>query len=360
MKISVRDRVTLSAILPVLLAFAGAAGAQVPPVVSGAGPGAAAIDCVKNADPRFRPARADLPGLIAACEARLRSEPGSPAVQTALARAYFTNQEFDRARQLAEKAAAQQQPFAISLLGALYADGVGVAKDFARARGYFERAAALGFAPALYDLGIAYETGRDIDREPDKAKQYYERAAAAGSAAAMARLGQWYARGINVEQDLARARALFEASLALDPNSTAPYFGLGFVFNVVGDYPTAKKYFEKTIELDPEHAPALRCLGHLYEHGTGVPADYAKAREYYEQAAALQDTAALTDLANLYRSGSGVAQDFVKARVFLDLAVELGNTKAMEELAELYRNGEGGPKSDQIAEFWLERAAARK
>jgi TPR repeat protein len=55
-------------------------------------------------------------------------------------------------------------------------------------------------------------------------------------------------------------------------------------------------------------------LGVLYGNGHGVAQDYAKAREWYEKAAARGEATAMTNLGVLYDNGAGVAQDYAKAR----------------------------------------------
>ena len=61
-------------------------------------------------------------------------------------------------------------------------------------------------------------------------------------------------------------------------------------------------------------------LGVLYANGQGVPQDYAKAREWYEKAAAAGDAAAMRNLGFLYANGQGVPQDYAKAREWYEKA----------------------------------------
>ncbi len=46
---------------------------------------------------------------------------------------------------------------------------------------------------------------------------------------------------------------------------------------------------------EPETADEIS-IGHMYEHGEGVPQDYAAALHWYQLAAATRDTAAEADL----------------------------------------------------------------
>jgi hypothetical protein len=76
-------------------------------------------------------------------------------------------------------------------------------------------------------------------------------------------------------------------------------------------------------------------LGLSYEIGLGVAQDYAKAREWYEKAAAKGNTFAMFALGNHYANGLGVAQDYGKAREWYEKAAAKGDTVAKEQLKML-------------------------
>ena len=63
--------------------------------------------------------------------------------------------------------------------------------------------------------------------------------------------------------------------------------------------------------------------------------DYAKARDYYEQAAAKGNADALNNLGVLYHNGYGVERDYNKALEYYQKAVDAGSQKAVENLANL-------------------------
>ena len=81
------------------------------------------------------------------------------------------------------------------------------------------------------------------------------------------------------------------------------------------DDDTKKEAFAM-IQMGAEHGNvrSMRNLGVLYDNGQGVAQDYAKAREWFEKAAAKGVTTAMRNLGELYRDGHGVAQDDTKAR----------------------------------------------
>src|SRR5437867_9161069 len=54
-------------------------------------------------------------------------------------------------------------------------------------------------------------------------------------------------------------------------------------------------------------------LGEMYEHGNGVPRDFAKAARWYRLAAEQGMAPAQLNLGTLYENGQGVAQSYAEA-----------------------------------------------
>ena len=69
-------------------------------------------------------------------------------------------------------------------------------------------------------------------------------------------------------------------------------------------------------------------LGKRYENGDGVAQDYGKAREWFEKAAAKDNSQAMNGLGWLYFNGQGVAQDYGKAREWFEKAAAKGDADA--------------------------------
>ena len=74
-------------------------------------------------------------------------------------------------------------------------------------------------------------------------------------------------------------------------------------------------------------------LGMRYENGDGVAQDYGKAREWFEKAAAKDNSDAMNNLGGLYDNGEGVARDYRKAREWYEKAAAKGNENAKAWLA---------------------------
>ena len=103
-------------------------------------------------------------------------------------------------------------------LGAMYADGLGVARDAVEAVRWFRVAADRGHAGAQYNLGFAYGEGRGVARDDAEAVRWLRLAADQGHPLAQATLGFAYAEGRGIAQDLVAAHTLL--SLAAERTST--------------------------------------------------------------------------------------------------------------------------------------------
>src|SRR6516165_9572572 len=62
-------------------------------------------------------------------------------------------------------------------LGWLYENGRGVAQDYVRAREWYEKAAAKDNASAMFNLALLYENGQSVTQDYAKAREWYEKAA---------------------------------------------------------------------------------------------------------------------------------------------------------------------------------------
>lgn len=90
-----------------------------------------------------------------------------------------------------EKAAEQDHPEALRMLGYLHGEGHGVAKDDAKAAAFYRRAAELGDAYAQFNFGAMIDQGiGGLTPDADEAKSWFRRAAAQGLPDAVRRLAE--------------------------------------------------------------------------------------------------------------------------------------------------------------------------
>jgi len=86
------------------------------------------------------------------------------------------NEDFARAAQWYEKAAANGHARAQFSLGLLFYNGQGAEQDYAAARALWEKAAAQGHSLAQYNLGVMYNNGEGVWRDLKKAREWYGKA----------------------------------------------------------------------------------------------------------------------------------------------------------------------------------------
>ena len=104
---------------------------------------------------------------------------------------------------------------------------------------------------------------------------------------------------------------------------------------------------------------ALTALGTAYASGQGVPQDYAKALQYYKQAAAANDALAQYNIGLLYETGRGVPQDLPGAVGFYLQAAKQGIVQAEFNLANMYADGRGVAPDLFEAALWYRQAAEK-
>jgi TPR repeat protein len=78
-------------------------------------------------------------------------------------------------------------------------------------------------------------------------------------------------------------------------------------------------------------------LGTFYLFGWGIPQDYSRARQWYDKAAAVGNTAAMNGLGALYEKGLDVPKDYKQARQWYEKAAAGGNDDAKKNLERLSR-----------------------
>lgn len=114
----------------------------------------------------------------------------------------------------AAPAAEPRDARSLYILGARYADGVGVARNAARARALWRQAAEQGDADAQTGLGWLLTLGEGGPRDPVGAIQWYQRAAVQGHAAGQLYLGLKLDDGEGIAKDPVLAYAWLSLAAA--------------------------------------------------------------------------------------------------------------------------------------------------
>lgn len=108
------------------------------------------------------------------------------------------------------------------------------------------------------------------------------------------------------------------------------------------------------------NADAQAHLGYMYEHGLGVPQDYAQALSWYRKAVEQGNADAQFNLGLMYTNGEGVPQDYVQAVSWYRKAAEQGKVYAQAHLGLMYAHGLGVPQDYVQAHMWINLAASRQ
>lgn len=249
---------------------------------------------------------------------------------------------------------------ALNLFGSIYLRGEIVPRDESTAAKWLEAAAEGKTVGAMLTLASLYQIGIGVPQDQAKVTELWERAASLGSSEAMYHLGFSYLFGDYVEKDVNKAIPWLEkAASRYDLEST---FLLYRIYR--GDYGStrnpelAMKWLQKAAEHPAAKTSYIFELGRAYEDGALVTRDYAKALDYYQQAAKLGDEDAPFRVGILYQRALGTSPEPKLALRFYRLAASRGNKEAMMALYRNYQCGISVPYSEEKSKRWLDRAVA--
>lgn len=244
--------------------------------------------------------QADAPPIVAS-----QTTATGPAIPYAdLAYGAYQRLLFARAFAFAVAAAETGERASMTLLGMLYENGEGVARDAAKAASWYEIAAVRGDREAMFRLGILALDGRGVAKSERAAADWFAKAAELAQPEAMYNLGLLHISGIGgVRVDLKRAADLFTKA------ATAG--------NVDARYGLAK----------------------MAEAGEGLLPDMAQAAEHMRLAAEGGHTAAQVEFGLMLFNGRGVEKDERKGAAWLARAAQAGNPVAQNRVARLHAYG---------------------
>ncbi|CAO4166871.1 tetratricopeptide repeat protein [Methylorubrum populi] len=213
-------------------------------------------------------------------------------------------------------------------------------------------------AAAMTLLGELYNQGLGVKQDPKRALEWYRLAAAQNDAHAMASLGLMAMDGRGQPKDEKAGRSWLEQA-ARKGEPTASYnFGLmQLATGKPEDLTAAVANFRKGAEA--EIPAAQYALGVLYLQGKGVARDTTQAAQWFRRAADNGDLGAEVEFAIRLFNGDGVAKDETRAARYFLHAAQRGNAIAQNRIAKLYVAGRGVPKNLVEAAGWNLAAAAQ-
>ncbi len=256
-----------------------------------------------------------------------------------------------------QKAAEQKHPQAISMLGAIYYQGLNMQPRKEEGWRLLMRAALANEPEALVRLGHICEFEK---QQLPKALKWYQAAAELNHPAAIFALARWYNQGIEVEQDEVKAFKLLNQ--AAEMGEREAQYGLGESYvrgaSVEQNYEQAAMWMQRAAEQG--HVGAACALGIFYRDGLGVQPDLAVAYNYFLQAAKANDAEAQCYLGGLLLSESGASSEHMEAARWLHQAADRGHAPAEYLLGRYcYLDGIGVKKNERKARSLIASAAEK-
>ncbi|HMF07001.1 MAG TPA: tetratricopeptide repeat protein [Methylocella sp.] len=214
----------------------------------------------------------------------------------------------------------------MTLIGELYARGLGVRRDSAEAARWYKLAADRADPQAAFALALAKLNGDGVPKDRTAAEQLFEKAAAQNHPGALYNLGV----------------------LAIENNG------------VTKNFEKAAEFFKKAAELG--NSDGAYALGLLYKSGNGVEKSDEKAASWIGRAAKDGNVPAEVEYAIMLFNGAGIEKnETAAAKLFLKAAVS-NNPVAQNRVARILAVGRGLPTDMIEAMKWhlLAKAAGVK
>jgi hypothetical protein len=275
-------------------------------------------------------------------------------------RAFKAYQAGNKALAYSEWLGIAEQGFAESQfnLSVMESDGDAGAPNAAKALAWLQKAADGNYPEAQFQLAQRYNKGDGVGKDVPKALLYWRKCAALGEKRCSFNAAVALAGGVGVAQDEAAARTLFAEAGSGAGALVAAQSELGKMYlqdNKERDYAKARQWLEQAAAgNDPE---AQYNLALIYSNGYGVKADKRKALALYQRAAKQGAPAALNNLGGMYRFGEGVPKDQKKAVAMFKQAHDGGNMQATVNLADMTFKG-WGVRANKTAAAELYKVAA--
>lgn len=213
-----------------------------------------------------------------------------------------------------QRANERNDPKSMTLVGELYANGLGISRDDDKALAWYTKASNLGDREAMFALAMMKIGGRGGPADRDGGAKLLAQSAKLGKAAAAYNLGLLYLEGQTFPQDLKRAAELFrQASDAGNPE-------------------------------------AQYALATFYKEGRGVEKNLTTAARLLAAAAQADNIDAEVEYAIALFNGTGVTKNIPIAVALMSRAARQNSPIAQNRLAHILIEGQGVP-ADPVEGF---------
>ncbi len=262
-----------------------------------------------------------------------------------------------------EPQARKMRPFVQYRIGKMHNYGLGTEQNFCKAFEWFEKAAAAENRYAQYSLGSLYYYGNGVEQNFEKAFVLYKKSADNGNAYGCYQAAKMLENGMGTEIDTELSAEYFKKAysgfllIEKNTNNADMQYRLG-VMTLKGigcdaDIFKAAEFFIKSADNGNVHA-AYR-LGKIYLSDDLKNLELAE--KYLKIAAAKDDPYAMYSLAKLYLGGK-IPMRKDEAISLLEKSARLGNTVSSYALGKLYLFGREIERDTDKAKEWLEISAA--
>lgn len=216
-----------------------------------------------------------------------------------------------------------------------------------------------GDTAAMTLLGELYNQGLGVRQNPPEAARWYRLAADRGEPRAMATLALMLIDGRGMPKAPERGRAWLEKAAGLGEPTAS--FNLALLLLADGtEEDAAKAAILLRVASEGEVADAQHALGVLYANGRGgLPRDRAEAAMLFLRAARNGSLAGEVEWAIAQFNGDGTTRDEANAARQFRHAAGRGNAIAQNRLARLYVLGRGVQKNLVEAAAWNIQASAQ-
>jgi len=274
------------------------------------------------------------------------------ASESDLAFGAFQRGRYLEAATRAEKLASSD-PRALTLLGELYGEGLGVPRDLKRSFNYYQRAHERGDNAATFAVAMGYLQGIGVERNRDQAAKLLRIAADKGHAAAAYNLSLLYLQGQVVKPDFAEAAKLMriaaEKDIADAQHALAIFYQEGK--GIEKDERESVRWLRRAAKLD--HVPATIELAIALFNGRGVDKDEKAAAQAMRRAALKGNPLAQNRLARMMSAGRGIDRNVVEAMAWHLLARSQSVADPMLDDVFGDMNAEDKKKAQDILRAWL-------
>ncbi len=244
-------------------------------------------------------------------------------------------------------------------LGSYYLDGIGTEVDYDRAYQIFNTLAAQNNHLAEMKLGQMCYYGKGVDKDLEAAKKWFLRAARAGEKDAKNWVAILFRDGFDTTEnsDVQTEISQWVSYAAEKGEPEAVYLkGMNHLygkFNSEQNVPHGLELIE--MAANSNFVPAQRELGMIYEQGLFGLFSNDKAYSWYLKAAQNGDGFAQFRLAYMYYTGNGIAKNDIQSYAWANLAAMSGKVEASELRDEISQNLESADlaKAREVAQNYF-------